>query len=195
MTRDTEKKGHITLGLITSWGLGTLFLLMGLAMLFTPTARDAASVFLLIAILIFPPIRNFVHLKTGKSLSTGVRVVSFLILTAWGGTLIPDSMTSNSAAQIDPTLAAIEKGVVVEVYSLRNGAYDTKTVTGTIRNRSNKQLSYVGVEFNLYDNAGNQIGNTLTNITHLEPGGTWNFEAPVLETRATQAKLKEITSF
>lgn len=84
---------------------------------------------------------------------------------------------------------------MVQSYALEVGEYGVGKVTGTLRNNSNKEFSYVQVEFNLYDDTGAQVGSTFANINNLEAGGTWHFEGPVLEDRATQAKLKGITSF
>lgn len=64
-----------------------------------------------------------------------------------------------------------------------------------LANHTAKQYSYVQVEFNLYDSAGNQLGSTMANVNNLEPGGTWKFDAPTLYDKAVTAKLKGVTHF
>jgi N-acetylmuramoyl-L-alanine amidase CwlA len=73
--------------------------------------------------------------------------------------------------------------------------YSSKYIAGTVKNNTNKQYSYVQVEINLYDDAGNQVGSTLANANNLEPGGTWKFKAPIIEEKATKYKVKDVTGF
>jgi hypothetical protein len=97
VTENTNDEGKITLGLITSWSLGILFLLAGLAAFTTPNTLGVGVPLLLVALLLLPPIRRFVHNKTGKSLSTGARFLFAFILL--GIALMPSAphVTSNSA--------------------------------------------------------------------------------------------------
>lgn len=206
---ETEiQKGNITLGLIISWGLGVLLLLSGAIILFNPETSVAGFTLLLISLLLLPPVRRFVHQKTGKSVSTGLRVVFVFILFGIGTANLPQTETTSfgstdtaTAASTSEPIAqaqaepAQQKGLVVEDFRLEMGEYGVGKVIGTLRNNTKKQYSYVQVEFNLYDNTGAQVGSTLANVNNLEPGGTWAFEAGVLEGRATQAKLKGVSSF
>ena len=220
---ENDQKGKITLGLITSWGLGSLFLLAGIACIADPDASGAVVPMLLVALLLLPPVRGFVHQKTGKSLSMSLRVVCVLILMGFAAAAMPKTnslessvATINNAATTlsatsasspapeasqpsSPAVAATQpqgqKGLVVESFTLQTDSYGIGKVVGTAKNNTKKQYAYVQVEFNLYDDTGAQVGSTIANINNFEAGGTWNFEAPVLETRATQAKLKGITSF
>lgn len=68
-------------------------------------------------------------------------------------------------------------------------------IVGTIRNNSDKEYSYVGVEINLYDKDGAQVGSTLANTTNLEAGGKWKFKAVVLEDGVKSFKIKDISGF
>lgn len=38
-------------------------------------------------------------------------------------------------------------------------------------------MSYIQVEYNLYDADGAQVGTALANTNNLKAGGTWKFEA------------------
>jgi hypothetical protein len=69
-----------------------------------------------------------------------------------------------------------------------------RMVTGTLLNTTGKKLSYVQVEINLFDGSGTQVGSTLTNVSNLDPGVSWNFEAVVLGDRAKSATVAGITS-
>lgn len=98
MTGNTDPEGQITLGLITSWLLGILFLLAGMAAFTGPKAGGAGSgvPFLLLALLLLPPIRRFIYKKTGKSLSSGARIVFALVLMAIALMPSASQVTSNS---------------------------------------------------------------------------------------------------
>ncbi len=208
MSADADQKGKITLGLLASWGFGILFLMSSIA-IFDPKTTGLGVASLLIAGLLLPPIRQFVHQKTGKSLSGGLRGVLVIVLLAVGGGASSEGLTTagleNATASINSSApssqtAAIpasigQKGIVVEDFAMEYGEFNTKKVVGTVRNNTAKEHTYVQVEFNLYDDSGSQVGSTIANINNLEPGGTWKFEAFVLEDRATVAKLKGVTSF
>ena len=79
--------------------------------------------------------------------------------------------------------------------SLQTGEYGIKNIVGTLHNTGNKEYGYVQVSFNLYDDAGYQVGSAMDNINNLEADGTWKFKAIVIESRAVSYKLKEVTGF
>lgn len=69
-------------------------------------------------------------------------------------------------------------------------------IVGTVTNNTDRTYSYAQVEFNLYDNANNQVGSAMDNINNLEPHGTWRFKAIVLENeKVASAKFKGISAF
>ncbi len=205
MTDTTEQKSKITLGLITSWGLGGLFLLAGIAGLFQPGTATMGAAYLLIALLLLPPVRRFAHKTTGIAISTGVRVVLFFILLMGGAATMPGEfdvssfeIAQDASPTVTPTTQKKEtppKGLFVEEFSLQMDAYGIGKIVGTLKNTTNREYAYIQIEFNLYDSGGNQVGSTLANINNLEPGRTWKFEAPVLTGEATEAQVKNITSF
>ncbi len=207
MTDTTEQKSKITLGLITSWGLGGLFLLAGIAGLFQPGTAAMGAAYLLIALLLFPPVRRAAHKTTGMALSTGVRVTLFFILLMGGAATMPGEFAASSfeiaqdgpptteATPTTPKKDSPAKGLFVEEFSLQMDAYGVGKIIGTLKNTTSREYGYIQIEFNLYDSGGNQVGSTLANINNLEPGRTWKFEAPVLTGEATEAQVKNITSF
>lgn len=85
-----------------------------------------------------------------------------------------------------------EKFSVIE-HSTSNDGYWTYIV-GKIKNNTNKNYSYVQVEINLYDSAGNLINSTLDNINNLEANGTWKFKAITTDDFSTY-KIKDITGW
>lgn len=62
------------------------------------------------------------------------------------------------------------------------------TVTGRVRNNTDRRFRYVQITFALYDAEGNQVGTALANIADLEPRAIWKFRA-VGFTPATRFKL------
>ena len=70
-----------------------------------------------------------------------------------------------------------------------------KYIVGTVTNPTNKTLSYVQVEINLYDSSGAQVGSTMDNINNLEPRKTWKFKAVIMEDSAKSFKVKNITAY
>jgi hypothetical protein len=105
MIGKTDQDGIITLGLITSWILGILYLLAGLAYF---TAPKASVPFLLVALLLLPPIRRFLYQRTGKSLSKGARIVFVLVLIVigWDATTPTASEVSSSSLTSRPAVPA-----------------------------------------------------------------------------------------
>ena len=114
--------------------------------------------------------------------------------------------TKQNNPQINPKKTSIPKansknsnvprrGLKVIKFDWETGEYGSRSLVGKVKNDSDKQYSYVQVEFNLYDKSGAQVGSTMANVNNLEPNGTWKFEAVVLQNNASSAKLKGITSF
>lgn len=97
------------------------------------------------------------------------------------------SQTTTSSEASKPDLEIVEHHSEAEQYS--------RYVLGTVKNNTSNEYSYVQVEINLYDDAGNQVGSTMDNTTNLEPGGTWKFKALMLEDSATKYKVKGVTGY
>lgn len=72
------------------------------------------------------------------------------------------------------------------------------SISGVAKNNTGKDLSYVQIEFSVYDSAGNNVGTALANINNLGAGDTWRFEATLLSfpnTRPSNYKLADVTYF
>ena len=73
-------------------------------------------------------------------------------------------------------------------------------ITGTLKNNTNRDYSYVQIEFYVYDSAGNMLDTCLGNNSGLEANGTWNFTASCFFSngdsyKVASYKLKEITQW
>ena len=91
-----------------------------------------------------------------------------------------------------------ELNLTVVDFNWKTDDYGNRFIAGTLINNTGKEYAYVEVEFNLYDDSGEQVGSTFANMNHLMPDGTWNFEAVVasdIADKAAKAKLKGVTGF
>lgn len=77
----------------------------------------------------------------------------------------------------------------------KEGEYGSRSVVGSVKNSGKKTYGYAQVQINLYDGSGTQVGSTMANINNLEPGKSWDFEAPILEEKAETFKVMDITGF
>ena len=118
-----------------------------------------------------------------------VVVILGVIIGATGNN---NTNTTSASGEI-PAIQTQEKFSLVD----SNGDYDgfAYYITGTIKNNTNKQYSYVQVTFNLYDANGAQIGTALANINNLEANGTWKFKAIGTTEKPASYKLAEITGW
>lgn len=65
-------------------------------------------------------------------------------------------------------------------------------ICGTVVNNTSQVYGYVEADINLYDDAGNQVGNTLANVNTLEANGQWKFKAPVIEKNVKTFKVTRV---
>lgn len=82
-------------------------------------------------------------------------------------------------------LSAVDELVVPRMV-LRNveatvGAYSL-TITGEATNESERDYSYVQLQFGVYDESGAKTDDALANTSGLDAGRTWRFEAMGTET-------------
>ena len=99
------------------------------------------------------------------------------------------------------TTSKKEKFTLLEGYNGYVGDYNIGYyIEGYIQNNTEKEYSYVHVEFNLYDEEEALIGTASDTITNLEANGKWKFKASSLltsdeTTKVASYKLKEITGW
>ncbi len=76
------------------------------------------------------------------------------------------------------------------------GEWGIRSICGTLKNKTGRKLDYVQISFSLFDAAGNQIGSTFDNLSHLAPNSTWKFNAVVLDDNNVDSyKLEEVSGF
>ena len=88
----------------------------------------------------------------------------------------------DAAKSAEQTQQVEEQKEAQEPYTVSDEAGDTSNqfaykITGTLTNNTDKEQSYIQIEYVLYDADGNQVGTALANTNHLKAGGTWKFEA------------------
>lgn len=110
--------------------------------------------------------------------------------------------TETTASEAASTEAASTEAAPVEDYTVSDETLDTSNpyaayITGTLTNNKDTDVSYVQVEYVLYDADGAQIGTALANTNNLKAGGSWKYEAYVTADAASIAtfELAEITGF
>ena len=89
-----------------------------------------------------------------------------------------DSSASDSAKPAEATQQAEEQKESQEPYTIADTSNQfAYKITGTLTNNTDKEKSYIQIEYVLYDADGNQVGTALANTNHLKAGGSWKFEA------------------
>ena len=93
-----------------------------------------------------------------------------------------DSSTGDASKPAEASQQAEEQQEPQEPYTIADEVEDTSNqfaykITGTLTNNTDKEKSYIQIEYVLYDADGNQVGTALANTNHLKAGGSWKFEA------------------
>ena len=84
-----------------------------------------------------------------------------------------------------------------EVTKEYNNSIGEHYIEGTVKNETDKEYSYVQIEFVCYDADGNNLGTAIDNTNNLLANETWKFKAMGLFTDKTtdHCDFKEITSW
>ncbi len=118
-----------------------------------------------------------------------------------------DATTETTAEETAATETAAAEAATAETapaedYTVADETLDTSNpyaayITGTLTNNKDTDVSYVQVEYVVYDADGAQIGTALANTNNLKAGGSWKYEAYVTADAASVAsfELAEITGF
>ena len=104
------KTKNITLGLIVGWALGVLSLLAGFVYLFSKPLAGIA--YLLIAIVVLPPINNVLQSKIHFSFSRGVKIVIVIILLFVAGSSMGLSGNNITNITVGTTGSSVSSPVV-----------------------------------------------------------------------------------
>lgn len=66
-------------------------------------------------------------------------------------------------------------------------------VVGIVKNTTDKKINYAQITINAYDDKGNQVGNGLSNVTNLDPLGTWKFTTHLTGQGISSYKIVDIS--
>lgn len=126
-----------------------------------------------------------------KVLTAVILVIVLLIIGA-------SYLASNNNYET-PTFSSSKDNFSYEVTNSYPTEYDLwYYIEGTVKNNSNKDYSYVQIEFICYDKDGNNIGTAMDNTSNLGAYETWKFKAMSLFSdvrNLDHCNYKEITAY
>ncbi|MBM6775186.1 FxLYD domain-containing protein [Olsenella profusa] len=138
-------------------------------------------------------------------------IVVLVVIGAAGSLAGGGNSSSSSSGSSSPAGQTEEQGNVQqterqaeeqEPYTVTDEQIDTSNqfatyIGGTLTNNTDHEVSYIQVEYNLYDADGAQIGTALANTNNLQPGGKWKFEAigTASPDEVASFELIEVTGF
>lgn len=133
-----------------------------------------------------------------QGMPTWLIVVLVIVGLGFLGSL--GSETSSNEDKPSGTTTTTEKLTLLDGHQGQADGNYTYEITGSIKNNTDKEYSYVQVEFYAYDADGNMLDTCLGNNSGLESNGTWKFRASCWfsDENAKDVKsykLKEITGW
>lgn len=91
---------------------------------------------------------------------------------------VVDKPTSETSQEEAKEEAKPEEKVAYEITDLKvDESGFTPKATGILKNNTDKDKSYIQIEFAVKDSDGNKLGTAIANISDLKAGDTWKFEA------------------
>lgn len=84
--------------------------------------------------------------------------------------------------------------VKIQNITSTNGEY-CRYITGIAVNQSTTTYSIFGLTFDLYDSAGNIVGNTSDSIQNFRPGQSWRFKAMIMEESTAKYQLSGMSGY
>ena len=129
-------------------------------------------------------------MKTVLKIALGI-ILGFVVLIGGCSALFVNSVDEAVNETIDQT----DKYEFIEEPALTEGEYGSQYITGIIKNTSGSDKETIMISFTLYDADGNNIGTALATTSNLKDGGTWKFEAMILEDGMATFELDEVTGF
>lgn len=82
--------------------------------------------------------------------------------------------TENKAVEETPDYEITDVQIVNDEFGIQHA-------NGILKNNTDKDKSYVQIEFPVYDSDGNKLGSAFDNISGLKAGTTWKFSAMSVE--------------
>ena len=129
-------------------------------------------------------------MKTVLKIALGI-ILGFVVLIGGCSALFVNSVDEAINETVDQT----DKYEFIEEPTLSTNEYGNQIIVGVIKNNTSVDKDYIQVSFTLYDANGNNIGTAWTNTNNLKAGGTWKFEAGILEDNVESFELDEVTGF
>jgi len=111
------------------------------------------------------------------------------------------SSSDNSAATSEESSESTEQAAqeeeesapyTIEKEKLSKDDFGFVSISGQLTNQSGSDVSYLQIEYNLYDKDGAQIGTAIDNTTNLGDGKTWKFKASSLDNVADEVDSFEV---
>ena len=141
--------------------------------------------------------------KTKKKMPIWAVILIVIAVIFILGSLLGSDDESNTTNDSKSTTANVETSskndlVLEDGYTAKLDEYGVSyNVEGYVTNNSNKNYTYVQIEFTAYDSEGNTLGTCLDNNSGLEKGGRWKFSAACLENvdSIKSVKLKELSGY
>ena len=129
-------------------------------------------------------------MKTVLKIALGI-ILGFVVLIGGCSALFVNSVDEAINETVDQT----DKYEFIEEPTLSTNEYGNQIIVGVIKNNTSVDKDYIQVSFTLYDANGNNIGTAWTNTNNLKAGGTWKFEAGILEDNVESFEIDEVTGF
>lgn len=114
--------------------------------------------------------------------------------------IIGSASSSGSSDNPTGTTSTTENISLLEGHSGKVESQYSYEISGTLQNNTDRDYSYVQVEFYVYDSEGNLLDTCLGNNSGLEANGKWKFTASCFfgngdANKVSSYKLKEITQW
>ena len=122
--------------------------------------------------------------KTPTWLKILLIVLGILVIIGIFGAVMGDDETNDSNNKSNTKNSVKTEKKEKFSYNVENAAPDENNIfyyiSGTVTNNTNKDYSYVQIEFVCYDSQGNNLGTALDNTNNLLGNQTWKYKATFL---------------
>ncbi len=122
--------------------------------------------------------------KTPTWLKILLIVLGILVIIGIFGAVMGDDETNDSNNKSNTKNSVKTEKKEKFSYNVESAAPDENNffyyISGTVTNNTNKDYSYVQIEFVCYDSQGNNLGTALDNTNNLLGNQTWKYKATFL---------------
>ena len=111
-----------------------------------------------------------------KIVKTGFKAIILFFIVVFIIALFTVDDTGDTSTTSTSTPTTVVDKYDIEIISASRDSYiGILTITGTLT--ANKDYEYLQIEIPCYDADGNAVGSAMANVSNLEKGDTWKFEA------------------